>query len=120
MLKRQGESLELLGAPRVDDFGEVVGHEVLGTVTNCVVYPKSDSDTSAESYVSGDVSTLEVVAPGGTSIAGGSLIRFRGEVYTVDDLGGFDFGPGRRPVLSRHRVPTVFTMSRGEVSDRVD
>lgn len=120
MLKRQGEFLEVLGEPRVDDFGEVVGHEVLATVTNCVVYPKSNADTSAESYVAGDVTTLEVVAPAGTSVVGGTLIRFRGEVYTVDDLGGFDFSPGRRPVLSRHRVPTVFTMSRGEVSDRVD
>lgn len=113
---QHGETIKLLGEPRYSDYGQLLGREILGTIEHCVIGPAGDSEVLDDGYFTADVNRLQVFAPPGTVIEDRARVDIRGRVYIVQAR-GFDYSPGRRPVVARHRPKVVFTAVAAEVSD---
>nr|WP_286981463.1 hypothetical protein [Corynebacterium sp. UBA5992] len=114
-----GETIKVLGEPARDQWGQILGREVLREVEHCVVSPVGDQVVNGEDYTHGDISKLQVIAPAGTVLRDGDVVDIRGEEFVVVPLQSFDYSVGRRPALRRHRPKVIVTVARGEVSDGI-
>lgn len=124
----------MLMAWRPDEFGEPItirgemtgrdhrGRPIFGgdmVVEHCVVSPAGDQVVKGDGFAHGDITKLQVLAPTGTRVQDGDVVVIRGVEYRVDQLQSFDYGVGRRPVVSWHQPKVIFIVERGEVSDGV-
>lgn len=91
------------------------GHDI----QHCIISPAGEQVVKGEGFVHGDITKYQVIAPAGTVVADGDVVIIRGEDFTVDQLQSFDYSPGRRPALRRHRPKVIFIVERGEVSESV-
>lgn len=120
MPDQHGETIYFLGEPTRDQFGMMLDRQVIREVEHCIVSPAGDQVVQGESYVHGDISKYQILAPPGTIFRDGDVVRVRGDEFVVDELQSFDYSVGRRPVLGRrHRPKVIITVSRGEVSDGI-
>ena len=113
---QHGETVTVLGDPTYSDYGKLLGNEPVATIEHCVIGPAGDSEVTDDGYFTADVNRLTVYAPPGTVVEDGARVDIRGRVYIVEAR-GFDYSPGRRPVVARHRPKVVFTAVAAEVSD---
>jgi len=116
---QHGETIQFLGDPVRDQWGTLLGREVLAEVPHCVVSPAGDQVVTGDGFVHGDITRYQILAPAGTVFRDGDVVRVRGEEFVVDPLQSFDYSIGRRPVVRRHKPKVIITVSRGEVSDGV-
>lgn len=115
-----GETVFVLGEAGRDSRDKPLPRPVIAEIKHCVVSPAGDQVVKGDGFVHGDVSKYQILAPPGTSLKDGDVVRIRGEEFTVDPIQGFDYSVGRRPVLGRrHRPKVLVTVSRGEVSGNV-
>lgn len=94
-----------------DEDGNPVKRDAGVEIHGCVVEPVGQATIDDRDIVSGDTTSLRVLAPGGTVVDEGAQVKFRGESYVVK-FAPFDYAPGRRPVLARHRPRVVFVIER--------
>lgn len=107
--------------------GELVGRDHRGRpqyapdipVEHCVVSPAGDQVVKGEGFAHGDITSLQVLAPPGTSVRDGDVVTIRGEDYSVQPRTSFDYSIGRQPAVSYHQPKVVFIVNRGEVSGGV-
>lgn len=116
---QHGESIFFLGEAHRDEWGMLLDREVIDEVENCVVSPAGDQVVEGASYVHGDITRYQILAPAGTVFRDGDIVRVRGDEFVVDSLQSFDYSVGRRPALRSHRPKVIVTVSRGEVSDGI-
>lgn len=118
---QHGETVEVLGEAQRSPYGKLLDRPVVKEINHCVISPAGDSKDPgglADGYVHADINKYQVLAPPGTQVVEGQIIRIRGEEFTVD-FTPFDYSVGRRPVVRRHRPKVLFTASRGEVHDHL-
>lgn len=109
---RDGETLEIVAEhERYDPDGNPIRSAAGGVIRHCVVEPVGQATIDDRDVVSGDTTTLRVLAPAGTVVEEGARVRYRRDVYTVK-FDPFDYSRGRRPVLARHRPRTLFLIER--------
>lgn len=116
---RNGESVFIRGNVTGRDHR---GRPIYGAnreLKHCVVSPAGDQVIRGDDFVHGDITKLQVIAPGGVAVDDGDVVVIRGEDYVVQQLQSFDYSVGRRPVVASHRPKTVFVVERGEVSSDV-
>ena len=107
------ETIRSIGREVVDADGR---RKLVGTprdIEDCVVGPEGQAVIEGQGFFSGNTTTLQVLAPAGTVIAEGEVVRVRGVDYKVKHV-PFDYSVGRRPWLSSHRPRTVFVIERKE------
>lgn len=88
-------------------------------IEHCVVSPAGDQVVKGDGFAHGDITSLQVLAPPGTTVHDGDVVTIRGEDFTVQPRQSFDYSVGRRPAVRHHRPKVIFIVSRGEVSDHV-
>lgn len=116
-----GEVVEILGEAQRSPYGALLARPVVTTIQHCIVGPSGDNRDAggtADGYVHADINKIQVLAPPGTKVEEGTVIRVRGEEYVVD-FTPFDYSVGRRAVVRRHRPKVLFTASRGEAHDHI-
>lgn len=107
-----GETLEVIAAATTyDPDGNPIRHPEGDAIHHCVVEPAGQATIDDRDVVSGDTTTLRVLAPAGTVVEEGARVLYRGDVYAVK-FEPFDYSIGRRPVLARHRPRTLFLIER--------
>lgn len=94
-----------------DEDGNPIKSDAGVDIRGCVVEPVGQATIDDRDIVSGDTTTLRVLAPAGTVVDEGAKVRYRGEAYVVK-FAPFDYAGGRRPVLARHRPRVVFVIER--------
>lgn len=113
MITPGGETLTVKTSPVVDRYGDIVipagSHEIHG----CIVGLQGQADINGGGVWDGDATTLEVLAPAGSSVNEGDIVVFRGDIYTVKHV-PFDWSVGRVPVVSHHQPRVRFLIERGE------
>ena len=109
---RDGETLHVVATSvTYDPDGNPVEHAEGEAIHHCVVEPVGQATIDDRDVVSGDTTTLRVLAPAGVVVDEGARVMFRGDEFVVK-FDPFDYSRGRRPVLSRHRPRTVFLIER--------
>ena len=107
-----GETLQVVAtATTYDPDGNPIEHPEGAVIRHCVVEPAGQAKIDDRDVVSGDTTTLRVLAPAGTVVEEGARVKYRGDLYTVK-FDPFDYSVGRRPVLARHRPRTLFLIER--------
>lgn len=107
-----GETLVVIASETTyDPDGNPIRHPEGGSIHHCVVEPAGQATIDDRDVVSGDTTTLRVLAPAGTVVEEGARVRYRGDEYTVK-FEPFDYSIGRRPVLARHHPRTLFLIER--------
>lgn len=107
------EPVHVKGRTGEDHRGRIVQIAEDRTIDGCTVFPAGQSKINDLDIEDGDVTTLSVLMPAGTSIAEGEWVSIRGVEYRVKHV-PFDWSVGRRPVLSRHHPKVQITVERGE------
>lgn len=107
-----GETLQVFAtATTYDPDGNPIRHTEGQAIHHCVVEPADQATIDDRDVVSGDTTTLRVLAPAGTVVEEGARVHYRGDEYRVK-FDPFDYSIGRRPVLARHRPRTLFLIER--------
>ncbi|MCS5479832.1 hypothetical protein NYP18_09185 [Corynebacterium sp. YIM 101645] len=107
------ETINVLGRESKDRDGHLVFTPDHREIPGCVVDIDGQSKVQGEDVPDGNTDRLRVLAPAGTVLQVGDIVRVRGEEYTVQ-YAPFDYSVGRRPVLRRHRPKTLFIVERRE------
>lgn len=106
------ETVTVVGEDEYDWDGNLIPGSGKREIAGCTVSPAGQSRID-QADVDGITSSLQVLAPAGTTIAEGEQVKIRGLTYTVDQV-PFDWSHRRRPANPRHRPKVAFIVKRGE------
>lgn len=88
MAAKGTEEVVVRRAPTKDRLGDVVPGEVVGTLTRCIVWPRSSSEDSNRGIVTIEGLTVFVPAPVATMPLGSDVVEVRGQTHQIEGAVG--------------------------------
>ncbi|MEJ6013814.1 hypothetical protein WG936_08195 [Corynebacterium sp. H127] len=106
------ETIQRIGEPVEDADGRIIDAPILGEFVG-IVSPLGGGQFSTDTITDGSTKQLQVLAPAGTAVKEGDILRIRGLEYRVKEI-PWDWSMNRRPVLARHAPKVQIMCDRKE------